>query len=106
MMPRRTARVRAPPQVLRIKEETHLQSISCDDSGARPEKPLCFNGCALIPLGARQPLLDLTFKGNQKRSSYDHRQLSWGIGVATDSSPLSFLEHFVAHDVPAAAIVQ
>jgi len=74
-MPRRTARVRAPPQVLRIKEETHLQSISCDDRDARPEKPLCFNGCDLIPLGAGPPLLDLTFKGNQERSSYDHRPI-------------------------------
>jgi hypothetical protein len=87
MMPRRTARVCAPPQVLGIKEETHLQSISCDGSDARPEKPLCFNGCALIPLGAGQPLLDLTFKGNQKSSSYDHRQLSWAMQIPAPLSP-------------------
>jgi hypothetical protein len=42
-------------------------------------------------------------RSNQLMISGD---LSWGIGVTTDSSPLSFLERFVAHDVSAAAIVQ
>jgi hypothetical protein len=75
MMPRRTARVRAPPQSSVLKKKLIYNPLVAT-TAARPEKPLCFNGCALISLGARHPLLDLTFKGNQKRSSYDHRDLS------------------------------
>jgi hypothetical protein len=93
MMPRRTARARAPPQALRFKEETHLQSISCDDGDTRPEKPLGFYGCALIhrtsTLGGGQRLLDPTFKGNQKRSSHDNRELSCATQIPAPEAPVA-----------------